>query len=370
MSRPEGQALPRPMTIAVLFAALLGARLLAAHFVAFFQNDEVSLAAGAAALARHSIADIYRYGPQAGYYRLVEGLALAFGSLRAIPIVMTWLSALAGTVMPLCGLAAFPDQLSRQERWVLAGLLAVNPILWMSSAYGNSAMPSVALLVLGITWLSNHPGRAGEAAALALYAAAILVRADAVLAFPAVVLVLYQRYRAPGPLAARIGPLVLALAAVYAVLFLVDARMASTVHAVTEHLGDSRFLTHFWDYLLWSTSPFILAFAAVGVRELLTGRRALLACVAAWCLPFFGFYYATTTSPRYFVPTAMPLAVCAAVGVVFLASALGPARQRVAAALLTVLATIHLFVGLSHFSPGSLRNLLQQGEFETQIGPV
>src|SRR5262245_53195199 len=189
-------ARPQSLVIATLALALLIARLLGAHFGAFFGLDEVSLAAGVAALARDSIGGIYRYGPQVGYYRLVQTLDVMFGGdLRAIPIIMTTLSALAGTIIPLCGLAAFPDQLTRTERWVLAGLLVVNPILWMSSTYGNSAMPSAALLVSAVTILSNRPRPAAEAAALALYAAAILVRADAVLAFPLIVLLLHLNHR-------------------------------------------------------------------------------------------------------------------------------------------------------------------------------
>src|SRR5262245_46056625 len=99
---------------------------------------------------------------------------------------MIWLSIVAGTVIPICGFFLYRDELSRVERLLIAGLLAVNPILWMSSAYGNSAMPSVALLAVGVTILSNKPGVIAEGVGLALFGAAIFVRADAVLAFPAV----------------------------------------------------------------------------------------------------------------------------------------------------------------------------------------
>ncbi|MFN2397231.1 MAG: hypothetical protein ABR543_01095, partial [Gemmatimonadaceae bacterium] len=361
----------RPLLIAALAVALLGARLLGAHFVAFFQLDEVSLAAGVAALARDSIGGVYRYGPQVGYYRLIEGLTLLLGGdLRSIPIIMITLSAVAGTVIPVCGLVAFPDLLTRAERWVLAGLLAVNPILWMSSTYGNTAMPSTALVVLAVTILSNLPGRAMEVAALALYGAAVLVRADAILAFPVVALLLHVRHGFRPAMLYRIAPLLGTLAGVYVVLFLTDPQMASTVQAVTTHLTNPAFPTRFWDYLLWSTSPFILVFAVLGARELLTGRRRLLGYVAAWGLPFFGFYFGSTTSPRYFVSTAFPVALCSAVGFVALASLVRPSRWRLTIAALALLATIHLFVGLGHFTPGSLRNLLTQSQFETQIGPL
>jgi hypothetical protein len=103
-----------PLT--VLFLGLLGARLLAAHFISFFGLDEISLADGAAALVRGSIASIYRYGPQAGYYRLIQGIDLLLGgNVRLIPQIMIALSALAAAMIPLCGLGAFRESLSRAE---------------------------------------------------------------------------------------------------------------------------------------------------------------------------------------------------------------------------------------------------------------
>jgi hypothetical protein len=366
-----GLTMPRPLLIATLAIALLAARLLGAHFIAFYQHDEVLLAASVATLARDSIGDVYRYGPQVGYYRLVEGLqSLLGGDLRTVPIIMIALSALSGTIIPVCGLFVFPNLLTVSERWVLAGLLVINPILWMSSTYGNSAMLSAALLVVAVTILSNRPRTAWEAAALALYGTSILVRADAVLAFPLIVLLLYLRYGCIRAALTRTAPLVVVLAVVYGFLFLTDPPMAGAMEGVKRHLTNPAFATRFWDYLLWSTSPFILALAAMGVRELLVGRRALMAYVAAWCLPFFAFYYSSTTSPRYFVPTAMPVMVCASVGIVGLVSWLAPIRRQLAATVLALLATLHLFIGLDHFTPGSPRNLLEQAQFETHVGPL
>lgn len=363
--------MPRPLLIATLAIVLLAARLLGAHFIAFYQHDEVLLAASVATLARDSIGDVYRYGPQIGYYRLVEGLqSLLGGDLRTVPIIMITLSTLSGTIIPLCGLFAFPNLLTSTERWVLAGLLVINPILWMSSTYGNSAMPSAALLVVAVAILSNWPRPALEAAALALYGAAILVRADAVLAFPLVVLLLHLRYREIRVTLTRTAPLVIVLAVVYGFLFLTDTHMATALEGVKGHLTSPAFETRFWDYLLWSTSPLILAFAVVGVRELLAARRQLMACVAVWCLPFFAFYYSSTTSPRYFVPTAMPVMVCSSVGAMALIPLLAPLRRWLAAAVLALLATLHLFIGLSHFTPGSPKNLLEQAQFETHVGPL
>jgi hypothetical protein len=357
--------------IALFAAALLVARLLSAHFLAFFQLDEVSLAAGVAALVRDTIGNLYRYGPQMGYYRLVEGLDLVLGGrIAAIPQIMIWLSALAGTLIPVCGFFLFPAFLSSTERAVLAGVLAVNPILWISSTYGNSAMPSVALFVLAVTILSNRPSRIAEIAALGLFGAAVAIRADAVLAGPAIAVILYLRYRSLSAVALRCGLLGVVMAISYGTLFVTDAHMAGTVHAVTGHLTDSQFRTRFWDYLLWSTSPFLLLFAAFGLREMLAGRRGLLAAVGIWCLPFFMFYFGATTTPRYFLPTTVPIGVATAVGLVALVPLMAPLKRGLAVTVVAAFSVVHLFVGLGSFAPGSLKNLLTQAAFETGVGPM
>src|SRR5262249_6208848 len=160
--------------------------------------------------------------------------------------------------------------------------------------YGNSAMPSVALLAVGVTILSNTPRPLTEGMGLALFGAAIFVRADAVLAFPAVAVMLHQRYGSLRTVVTRLAPLVAALGALYGTLWPVDPHMRGAVEDVTGHLTGP-FLTRFWDYLVWSTSPIILAFAVVGFRQLLAERGKLSLFVATWCLPFFAFYFASTT---------------------------------------------------------------------------
>ncbi len=359
---------PSPTLVGTLGLALLLARVLGARYGTFLQQDDLSLAAGVATLMTDNPVEVYRYGPQAGYYRLVQLLSL--GDPRDIPWVMTTLSALAATAIPLCGLALFPDRLSVRERWVLAGTLAIHPLLWMSGTYGNSAMPSTALLVGSITLLSHRAGAVGETVALVLCAAAIVVRADAVLATPAVVLLLHQRHGGLRPAVLRAGALAGGLAILYAALFLADPRMHDAVASVASHLTNEEYATRFWEYLLWSTSPLPLAAAALGAGLMLERRRALLGVAVTWCLPFFAFYYSTTTSPRYFLPTAVPLAVCAAVALAKLPGLLAPGHRRIAAWVVGVAASAHLFVALGHFSPGSPRNLLRQGEFETQLGPM
>ena len=370
-SSPEGPGPlkgPSPTLVGVLALALLAARIAGARYYTFLQQDDISLATGVATLMRDSSVEMYRYGPQAGYYRLVQ--LLSFGDLRAIPWVMITLSAVAATVIPVCGFYLFPDRLTTGERWALAGILAINPLIWMSGTYGNSAMPSVALLVVAFTVLSRRPGPWAEAAALGLYAAAIVVRADAVLAGPALLLLLYRRHGDLRAVLLRAGALGAGLAAVYAVLFVADPRMRDAFSSVASHLTNEAFTTRFWDYLLWSTSPLPLAAAALGIGLMLERERSLLLVLAAWCLPFFAFYYASTTSPRYFLPSAVPVAIASAIGFVALPRLVAAGRRTLTGIVTAAAASLHLFIGMGHFTPGPLTNMLTQAEFETQLGPM
>jgi hypothetical protein len=360
-----------PWVFVVGFCALLAARLLSAPIVSFIGLDEISLAAGVSALVGHNeLSDTYRYGPQVGYHRLIQLLVgLTGGSARNIPLLMTFVSAASAAIIPLCGLALFPAALSRVERWVLAGLLAINPILWMSARYGNSTSPATALLVLAVTILSTRPARRWEAIGLACFGLGVIVRADTILAAPAIGLLLWQRYARIAPVAVRVVPVGAAVAVVFAGFFLWDPRMADSVRGVADHLA-SPSLTKFWEYLLWSTGPVAFVFAIVGMTEMARERRELLWIAAAWCAPFFVFYYSATTTPRYFVPTVVPIAIASAIGALALGPLLAPQRARLASILLGGLAMAPLFVGLSWYSPNSWMNRVRDATFPTQIGPM
>jgi hypothetical protein len=358
-----------PANVALLAVGLFAARLLAAHFAGFFGLDEVSLANGVAALLRHSDADFYRYAPQVGYYRLIEALSLFTGGQVAyVPHLMIGVSALAGTVIPCCGWFIFADRLTRVERAVLAGILVCNPILWMSSTYGNSAMASAMFAMVGLTILSNRTSRSTRVVAFVALGLAILIRADAVLLVPVAALLRWQERRSLRHVLRSFAPFIAGLAATYGLLFWLDPRMTGAVASVTSHLTNPRFQTHFWDYLLWSISPIVLLLAAFGLNGLLESRRDLVAAVTVWCLPLFAFYYSATTTPRYFVPTVLPVAICAACGMVALPQLF--ARRRLVVALLAVAATAHLFVNLGYYTPGSFKQQLREGSIETQIGPL
>ena len=354
------------MTLAL---ALLSARLLSASYGAFYEGDEMSIAAGVAGISHDSAAYLYRYGPQVGYYRLVEGInALIGGAVTTVPVVMVTLSVIAGTLIPLLGLFAFRADLTKVERWLLAGTLAANPILWTSSRYGNTAMPAAALVVAAVVLLSNRPPKRGELLALALFGSAILVRADAVLATGAIAVLLWRNHASFRGAAFRVGALGLVIAATFGVLFAVDPYMVDIFGEVARHLRTPD-RTRFFELLLWAISPIPLVYAILGLRDLEPSRRWLLAVIVAWCVPSMGFYFASTTTPRYFILPAFAIAMAAAVGMAGVAR-LAPRWPRVAWAVVLLTATLHLFVGLSNFYPNVRRSWLTDARVGSHDGDV
>ncbi len=357
------------LLVGLLAAALLLARLLSASYGAFYEGDEISIAAGVAGIAHDNAAFLYRYGPQVGYYRLVEGLTALFGGdVLTIPVVMTTLSVLAGTFIPLAGLYAFRGDLTKVERWLLAGTLAASPILWTSSRYGNTALPAGALVVAAVGLLSNRPQRRGEIVALALFGLAILVRADSVLASGAIGVVLWRNH---GSFQAALGRMVLLgvmLAAIYGALFAIDPYMLQIFGDVRAHLTTPD-RTRFFELLIWAVSPFPLAYAILGLRDLEPARRWLLAVLAAWCVPSMGFYFAATTTPRYFILPAFAIAIASAVGMSNVAK-IAPRWPRLAWAVVLLTASLHMFVGLSNFYPNVKRGWLTDARVGSHDGDV
>jgi hypothetical protein len=348
--------------------ALLVARLLSASYGAFYEGDETSIAAGVAGITRDNAAHLYRYGPQVGYYRLVQGINVLFGGgVMTIPVVMVTISVLAGTLIPILGLFAFRGDLTKVERWLLAGTLAASPIIWTSSTYGNTALPAAAFVIVAVTLLSNRPARMGELTALGLFGLGILVRADAVLATGAIGLLLWRNHASFKAAALRVAALGLILAAIYAALFTFDPYMRQILGDVSEHLTTPD-RTRFFELLLWAISPFPLVYAILGLREMEPSRRWLLAIIAAWCMPSMGFYFASTTTPRYFVLPAFAIAIATAVGMTAVAR-IGP-KPRLAWAVVVLTATLHLFVGLSNFYPNVRRSWLTDARTPSHDGDV
>jgi hypothetical protein len=355
-----------------VFAILLVARLLAVYNLYFLEEDEISLAAGIAALVRDNAGDLYRYTPQWGYHRLVEWLTLATGGdVSRIPWIMKLWSVVVGALVPSLGLVMFRDRLSIRERWLVVLALAVNPILWHSSQYGNSAMGSLGFVAIGIALLSNPGGRSTIVLGLASLYVAIFVRADAILALPMFVLLVRLRVgswrRTLLPIAALgVAGLVTATA-----IWFLDPRLDSVSSAVMMHMFEMDNRTLFWEYLIWAASPLLLALALLGVRSLATSRPALLAVVAVGALVPMLFYFRATTTPRYFLLAAIPLSLAIAVGIEDLVQLLLRGLRPAAAWVVALgVATIHLFIGLGQFPINQPRGIITEARIPTHDGLV
>lgn len=357
----------RHVVIFTLLVFLL--RALATGMGGFMEGDEISIASGISAIVRDVPGVTYRYGVQFGYYRLVALLTtIAGGDLTRIPIIMSWLSLVAGVVIPLCGLFAFRAELTVRERWLAAALLTANPIIWLSARYGNTAMPSVACTAVAITILSNRPALLGEVLAMCCFALGITLRADAVLVSGGVFFLLWRNHRsfvrATLPLAAVGGTILLLLLALRAK----DPYMASVADALTSHIANP-IRTRFFDFLLWAISPFPLFFAAAGLREAQRTRGTLFLALLAWVGPPFAFYFTGTTTPRYLLQGVVPLTLAAAVGMWSFVES-GGARRFVSLALVFGLGFVHLFIGMSDFYPSRARSFLKDAEIASDDGRV
>ncbi len=345
---------------AIVFALLLCARWLAIYSVYFYEGDEISIAAGIAALVRDNVGALYHYTPQLGYYRLVEYIDLLFGGrIALIPPIMKGLSAIAGALIPTLGLLAFRNELTIRERYLAALSLAVNPIIWKSSQYGNTAIPAVALTTASVVILSNNPGSAGRIAALALLGLGTLVRGDMVLLVPIVLFLLYRNVGSIGRALKWSLGFAAIMAGVYGLVFAFDSRIDNVASAVANHtLGPTP--TNFWEYLLWSMSPIPFLFAIWGMHSLLDSRSRLFGSLLIWCLPILVFYFPSATIPRYFLVSVIPLSIACAVGLHDVAARLrNHVGSLVAWTAVTALASAHLIFSLGHFSLTNLKTPLQ-----------
>ena len=357
--------------VVLVFVLLLAARVLGIISVYFFEEDEVALAVGSAALVAGTPGDLYRYTVQVGYYRLIEWLDLLLGSrIYLIPAIMKSLSAAAGALLPVLGFFAFKNELTVRERWLVVFAVAINPIIWRGSQYGNTAMIATTLATLALVVLSNRPATLAKAAALACFGLATLVRADTVLLAP---LLLALLYRGSGSLLSALkwsGGFALAMMLLYATVFLVDPRADGPLQSVGSHMGISR-PTMFWEYLLWAISPIPFVFALWGIRSLLDSRPRLLGLLLLWCLPTLLFYFRATTTARYFMNVAVPLSIAGAVGMAELVGRLQSRVRPVVAWTATIgLASVHLFVALGRVPSNRPLELFYNGTFPTDDGPM
>lgn len=361
----------RAIAIALVLL-LIAVRVLSLVSAYFFEEDEASLAVGTAALVANTPGFVYRYAVQAGYYRLIETITLLLGgAITSIPWVMKGASVVAGTLIPLAGYRAFRDELTPRDRGLVAIVLAINPIIWHSSQYGNSALLSAAAGTWALALLSNRPPARLRLAAYALLGSAILMRADAVLLVPAALLLAWRTTGSWRTAVLELGALGAVLAAIYGALLVGDPRMDGAAAAVTRHMSATPGPSMFWEYLLWAISPVPAVLAVWGARRLLESQPAVAAVLLVWALPTLGFYFRATTTPRYFVNVMLPVAVATAAGLVDAVRLLQPLMTRRAAwAGVGLAASLHVFVALGHVRPARLGDHLLGGTFRTDDGDM
>ena len=121
--------LTSPCGAIVVFIVLALVRILAANYYWFFEQDEIGIAVGVAALVRGNDGDLYRYGPQLGYYRLVQCITHVFGGqVMTIPVVMITLSAISGAAIPALTLRVFRATISPSlQESRASSLLQISP---------------------------------------------------------------------------------------------------------------------------------------------------------------------------------------------------------------------------------------------------
>jgi hypothetical protein len=354
-----------------VFAALLLARILSIVSPYFFEEDEASLAVGIAALVNDTPGGLYRYSVQLGYYRLFEFLDVVLGSrIELIPVLMKGFSAAAGALLPVLGLYAFRTELTVRERWLAVVVLAINPVIWRTSEYGNTAMIATTLATIAVVLLSNRPRPNICCAALACFGAAVLVRADSVLIAPLILLLLYRTSGSWHVAVTWMAALGVTLLAVYGVAFGFDPRMDSAAGAVATHMGINR-PTMFWEFLLWAMSPLPFVFALWGVWVMLDTRPRMLGLLVLWGLPTALFYFRATTTARYFMNVVVPLSFAGAVGMSALIDRLKETvRPRIAWIATIGLASVHLFIALGRVPADRPLEFLYGGTFPTDDGPM
>ena len=357
--------------VLLVFTILLVARGLGVYSEYFWEQDEVSLALGVAALMADAVGSLYRYTVQLGYYRLVELLdLLSGGRIDWIPAIMKGLSAIAGALVPVAAFFAFRRELPVRERRLVLLSLAINPIVWKSSQYGNTAIVATALATTSLVVLSNRPARTGKAVALILLGLATLVRADTVLLAPVLFLLLRRSEGSFGRALKWSTAFGLAMLLLYAAILAIDPRIDGIRESITQHMGNAS-PTMFWEFLMWAMSPIPLIFAVWALRSLLDSRPWLLTLILAWCLPTLLFYFRATTTPRYMLNAVVPLSIAAAVGMAELAGRLRPRLgARLAWTIIVGAAGIHLFLALGHFSPDWPSQPLRGATFRTHDGPM
>src|SRR6185436_11159223 len=122
-----------------------------------------------------------------------------------------------------------------RERWLVLLTLAVNPVIWRSSQYGNTAILSAALSTVAFVIWSNRPTWRNELIALVLTGLAILVRADAVLLVPLVFAFIWTQ-SSPARAVRMTAGFGAAMLLVYVALIWLDPRADNPLRSISKHM--------------------------------------------------------------------------------------------------------------------------------------
>ena len=65
----------------------------------------------------------------------ILGRKISVKAVTALAAIMV-----VGALLPVLGFFAFRSELTSRERWLAVFVLAINPLIWRTSEYGNTAM--------------------------------------------------------------------------------------------------------------------------------------------------------------------------------------------------------------------------------------
>jgi hypothetical protein len=247
-----------------------------------------------------------------GYYETAKFLFDWFGSsLIQIRDICVGMGAAAATGIGALVLFLFPEHLSRRVRLFTSAFVLFSPVLWKLAQYGNTALPSCFWVIAAFV-MTRFQNRWGNVAAVLLWGIGASYRADAILVAPA--LAACFMFRDGGRLRNGILGLI-ACGCVFVGIELI-VKYGAGVSGASDSLIAVMFNTtqrgHHLTYVFWGIGPVILALVAAGWPTL--ARTWLWKVLAVWAAAPFVFYFAWSTTPRYYMLLVVPAAIVAALG--------------------------------------------------------
>ncbi len=357
--------------IGVLLVALSAwLRFMFANFGYFSDGDQSAIAYGIASLVRGTNGRLYNYPEQVGYYETAKWLFDMFGSsLVQIRDICIGMGATAATGIGALVLFLFPEHLSRRVRLLASAFVLLSPVLWKLAQYGNTALPSCFWIIAAFV-ATQFRTRWTDVAAILLWGIGLSYRADAILVAPA--LAACFMYREGGRLRNGILGLIACGCVFVGVKLIVEygAGVSGASSSLLAVMFNTTQRGHHLTYVFWGIGPVILAFVAAGWPSL--SRGALWKILALWAAAPFVFYFAWSTTPRYYMLLVVPAAIVAALGfdAIWKGLAAAAAWIRWPARVLTVaIALAPLNFTLSEALPGDLDDWQTPQMYQTGDGP-